>query len=228
MDAALTDLLTDRCSRYVDRVEASFVPKKDFYYAWSARNGVATVQMSDYLEGAPDEVLADFGEMVVRRALRLKWEEPQSFLDFVRSDYFVVSRRPVFIRRSRNLMRTDRGEHRFLPDSVDRLMYAGLLTADDITNSWFSWTRRDNLRRLGFCGTMFRVVGVSSVLDSPDIPDEMVDFVVYHECLHLRQGYRPSSRVHDSQFRAWERRFPDSRAVEERLRELGGIRRQLF
>lgn len=217
MDAALSELLTGRCSGMVGRVDASFIPKKDFYYAWSARDGVATVQISDYLEGAPEDVLSDFGEMIVRRALGRKWEPPASFTEYIATPEYIVSRRPVFVRRSKNLMRTDRGDARFLPDSVDRLMDAGLLDASDIENSMFSWTRRDSHRRFGFCSTMFRVVGVSSILDSEDVPDELVDFVVYHECLHLRQGYRPGGRVHDTEFRAWERSYPSWRECEQAL-----------
>ena len=221
MQDDLSDLLTARCKGYVDRVEAEFVPKKDFYYGWSIRCGVATLQISDYLRGAPDDVLADFGEMMVRRGKNLQWKEPESFIDFVSSEDFILTRRPVFIRRSRNLLRTDVGEYAFIPDSVDRLLEVGLLQPGDIENSWFSWTRRDNLRRVGFCGTMFRVVGISSILDSPDIPDEVRDFVVYHECLHLRQGYRPSHRVHDPVFRRWERSYPGWEECEKALRSLG-------
>ena len=220
MDAELSALLTGACAPYVDSVKADYVRKKDFFYAWAIRNGVATIQISDYLQGAPGDVLSDLGVMIVRRGKNLLWEEPQSFIDFVSTDDFIVSRRPTFIRRSKNLLRTDRGEHAFLPDSVQRLIDSGLLEASDIDNSWFSWTRRDNLRRVGFCATMFRVVGISSVLDSPDIPDEVLDYVVYHECLHLRQGYRPSHRVHDAEFRRWERSYPGWEDCEKVLRSL--------
>ena len=74
---------------------------------------------------------------------------------------------------------------------------------------------------MGFCSTMFRVVGISSRLDSDDVPDFVRDYVVYHECLHLRQGYRPDRRVHDAQFRSWERMFPRWREAESVLRGLG-------
>lgn len=225
MEGDVSDLITARCRGYVDSVQVEFVPKKDFYYSWSIGSRSASIRISDYLEGAPDDVLADFGEMIIRRAKRLQWKEPESFIRFVTSEDYIVSRRPVFIRRSRNLLRTDVGKHAFIPDSVDRLLDAGLLQPRDIENSWFSWTRRDNMRRVGFCGTMFRVVGISSVLDSNEISDEVRDYVVYHECLHLRQGYRPSQRVHDSEFRAWERSYPDWQECERTLRSLQSLLR---
>ena len=225
MPGDLSEILSKRCSSYVDRVDADFVAKKDFYYAWSLGKGTAVVRISDYLEGAPDDVLCDFGEMIVRRAKNLQWTEPDSFMSFVCSDEYILSRRPVFIRRSRNLLRTDAGACAFLPDSVDRLMDSGLLSPSDIRNSVFSWTRTESTRRLGFCSTMFRVVGISSALDSPHVSDELRDYVVYHECLHLRQGYRPSHRVHDSEFRRWEHSFPGWADCEKRLRALHSRRR---
>ncbi len=227
MPGDLSEMLTERCRQYVDRVDADFVAKKDFYYAWSIGNGSAIVRISDYLRGAPDAVLADFGEMIVRRAKGLTWSEPDSFMSYVTSDEYILTRRPVFIGRSRNLLRTDAGAHAFIPDSVDRLIDVGLLSPSDICNSSFSWTRRDSTRRLGFCSTMFRVVGISSALDSSDVSDILRDYVVYHECLHLRQGYRPSGRVHDMEFRKWEHSFPGWRECEKQLRALH-VRRCLW
>jgi predicted metal-dependent hydrolase len=109
-------------------------------------------------------------------------------------------------------------------DSVQRLLDCGLLLPDDIGNAYMSWTVRDTTRRLGFCSTMFRVVGISSVLDSPDVDDDMRDYVVYHECLHLRQRYSGDSRHHDSRFRSWERAYPGWKGIETRLGRLHQLR----
>ena len=177
--------------------------------------------MSDYLEDAPEQVLNDFCDMICRRAKGRRVSEPGSYLDHVRSDSYIVDHRPTYIARSRNLLRTGCGETAYLHDSVQRLLDAGLVSGTDIENSYISWTRRDNVRRVGFCSTMFRVVGISSRLDSDDVPDFVRDYVVYHECLHLRQGYRPDRRVHDAQFRSWERMFPRWREAESVLRGLG-------
>ncbi len=160
--------------------------------------------------------------MAVRRARRLKWKTPESFVRHVSSNGFITSHRPTFVQRSHNLLRTDMGSSRFIPDSVQRLLDSGLLHASDIDNSWFSWTRHNNIRRLGFCSTMFRVVGISSILDSNDVDEDLLDFVVYHECLHLRHGYRPDERAHDRQFREWEHEYPDWERCESGLRALGG------
>lgn len=218
-DEALTE-----CRRRYGKVTADFVSRKEFGYSWRASKGGVEMHVSDYLEGAPTEMLSDFFSMVCDRAVTGRWREPQSYLDFVRSDDYIVSRRPVYVRRSRNLLRTGCGETAYLHDSVQRLLDSGLLTETDISNSYMSWTRRDSVRRVGFCSTMFRVVGISARLDSDDVPDSVRDYVVYHECLHLRQGYRPSNRTHDALFRSWERMYPRWSDAERFLRSLGGGR----
>ncbi len=224
MDTELSSSLSTHCSDIVSGVEAEFAPLKDFGYRWGTMpDGKVKLVFSDYLADAPEDVVMDFGRMAVLRAKRMDWSTPQSFLDHIATDSFITNHRPTFVARSKNLTRSDMGEHRFLPDSVQRLLDSGLLTPDDVDNSWFSWTRRDNVRRLGFCSTMFRVVGISSILDSPDVSTDAVDFVVYHESLHLRQGYRDTRRVHDSTFRSWERAYPGYDAVIDELRHLGDL-----
>jgi hypothetical protein len=160
-------------------------------------------------------------ESICLRAKGKKVAAPASFLEYVRDPDFITQNRPTYIRRSKNLTRSDIGTCFALSDSLQRLMDSGLILPSDIENSYISWTRRDSARRLGFCSTMFRVVGISSILDSEDVPDDYRDYVVYHECLHLRQGYRSSGTYHTQVFRNWERMYPGWQSIEAGLRKLG-------
>ena len=219
--AALPESALMACRPHFPEAVGDFIARKEFSYSWRTYGGRIELHVSDYLEDAPEQVLNDFCDMICRRAKGRRVSEPGSYLDHVRSDSYIVDHRPIYIARSRNLLRTGCGETAYLHDSVQRLLDAGLISDPDIENSYISWTRRDNVRRVGFCSTMFRVVGISSRLDSDDVPDFVRDYVVYHECLHLRQGYRPDRRVHDAQFRSWERMFPRWREAESILRGLG-------
>lgn len=216
----ISDIVAGACAPYYPSVSAAMASRKEYFYSWRARGGSIEITLSDYLDGAPDEVLCDVAEMVCRRSKKLQWGEPESFLEYVSDPDFIAEYRPVYIKRSRNLTRSDMGEHFCLMDSVQRLLDDDMLQPGDIENAYMSWTVRDTTRRLGFCSTMFRVVGISSVLDSPDVDDDMRDYVVYHECLHLRQRYSGDSRHHDSRFRSWERAYPDWKGIEARLGRL--------
>ncbi len=223
MDADLTGLVGRACEDLGYTVEADFIRRKDFVFSWGIRSGRTIVNLPDYVSDAPRDILCSFGRMVAMCAHGIGCTYPDDLVGYLGSDAFVLAKRPVYISRSRNLTRSDMGEHRFIPDSVDRLLDSGLLHPSDIDNSWFSWTRHDNVRRLGFCSRLFRTVGISSILDDPGVPDALVDFVVYHECLHLRQGYTPSRRAHDRQFRGWEHEYPDWKGCEAALRRLGTL-----
>ena len=208
------------CRGYFGIVTAEYVGRKEFYYSWMVRGNSIHMQISDYMRGCPEDVLSDMCVMICRRAKGLKWSESDTFLDYVTSDDFILRNRPTYISRSRNLIHSDSGDVHNLSESVQRLLDSDILGESDISNSYISWTRRDSKRRVGFCSTMFRLVGISAALDSVDVSEHTLDYVVYHECLHLRQGYRPSHRVHDSIFRQWEHAYPGWKDAEVALRKL--------
>lgn len=115
----------------------------------------------------------------------------------------------------------ENGTYRNLIDSVQRLYEDGLLEDGDIRNTAFSWTVGPNYTRLGYCATFARTVAVSSVLDDLSIPEFVLDYVVFHESMHLRQGYRPfDTNPHDPQFRAWMKRFPRAKEAEAILQRI--------
>ena len=116
MDAELSRLVSERCGCEVD---ASFIRRKEFRFAWGTRDGHPVIQVSDYLRDAPDQVLTDFGEMLVRRSRKQKTVMPASFCEYVATDGFVISRRPVYIDRSRNLLRTDIGD-KYVADAMQK------------------------------------------------------------------------------------------------------------
>lgn len=99
-----------------------------------------------------------------------------------------------------------------------RLGAPNLLWSERITGRVFGRYRKDRDE-----------VVISRSLDDPDVPPEIVDFVVYHELLHRDMGTEERNgrrEVHSPEFRRREALFPgaaDADAFLERLaRRLGG------
>ncbi len=105
-------------------------------------------------------------------------------------------------------------------DSVERLLECGLITETDISNSYISWASSMAKYKFGLCNQTFRVISINPVLDSDDVPDTVVDYVVYHEILHLRQDRSKNSRPHNAKFRSWEHLYPDYEAAQAFLRNI--------
>jgi len=91
---------------------------------------------------------------------------------------------------------------------------------DALNNTWFEgklqsnglyWTPRDSKRRTGYYKTQSREIFISRNFDSPDVPAFVVEFVMYHEMLHMEQGddlLHKGKRAHDSEFRRREQLHP--------------------
>lgn len=124
--------------------------------------------------------------------------------------------------KRKHVIWSPRGNHKNLLDSVQRLLDSGLITPDDIRDSRFAWSQEDITDRLGWCCLGIGVVILNKAYDAPDVEDEVVDFIVYHECLHLRQRFKqvPMTGEHDEQFRKWESLYPDMKKWELRASEI--------
>ena len=202
-------------------MEAGFISTKEFNFKWKFRGTSMWIYVSDYLDDAPDIVLEQFLKGASTYIFGGRHVFGDEYMDYMRSEDFILRKRPVYFKRSRRLTRSDTGKYRNLYDSVQRLLDKGLLRDRDIDNTIFSWTTGSNRTKLGYCAQMFRIVVISSVFDDPNVPEELLDYVVFHECLHLRQGYRPfNRRPHDAEFQRQERLYPEHEEMERKLKTL--------
>ena len=207
--------------------EAEFTSFKEMNFRWTLRGNIITLKVSDYLNDAPDEVLEEFLKGALTYIAGGRHVFGKRYMEYMTSDEFILRKRPVYYKRSRRLLRSDIGDHRNLFDAVQRLVERGLLNESDIQNTLFTWTSDPTFTRLGYCSQMFRIVVISRVFDSPCIPEELFDYVVYHECMHLRQGYRPfNHRPHDAEFRRNMALYPNGDELEERLRDIPKLYRK--
>ena len=131
---------------------------------------------------------------------------------------FAKYKQPIYLRRSRNLTRPHQGVHKDLEDSYQRLIDMGLVERDP--QLFLSWTKEPNVRKVGYCSVLMKVVSVSSALDNTEIPDFVMDYVMYHELCHIRIGFDPSSERHGKKFAELESMFQKKKEAEDWLRKL--------
>jgi predicted metal-dependent hydrolase len=169
---------------------------------------------------APGEAIRDLCRAIVKWSQGHRLEIPESMTRYLATEEFAVTNRPKYLKRSRNLLCTQQGSCRNLMDSIERLLDSGLVTESDIGNSYITWASSMPKYKFGMCNQMFRVIVINPVLDSDSVPDEVIDFVVYHEILHLRQDRSKKRRPHNAQFRSWEHAYPNYLGIEKYLREI--------
>jgi hypothetical protein len=174
------------------------------------RGGVCRLSLHARLAAAPADVFA--------AALRSVWNR----LDGRRADPADAGRLADFIRAHPLPAGPPRppgsGRGRFVDleeicRSVNSRFFGGRADVAGI-----EWTPRRSRRRLADCHPESGVIRVSRLLDQPRVPRFYLEFLVYHELLHLvvppvvRNGRR---HFHHAAFRRLERQFPQYREAKE-------------
>ncbi len=175
------------------------------------RDGVLHVSLSDLLEGAAQSVLRAIAHILLAKLYRKPIDKTHN-LRYKRFQYSeAVARQTEHIRSTRGAKRFLGPEGRYYHldevfDSINQRFFNGLLGRPNLT-----WSEHHARRLLGHYDAAHNTIVVSKVFDRPSSPRYAVEYLLYHEMLHLKhpvsvRGVRRC--VHSAAFRADEKLFP--------------------
>ena len=186
-------------------------------------NGCLHVRMSDLFEGAPAPVIEALAQILLgklyRKAVpRLYQHRYRLYLN--RRD---MRRQAHLVRqiRGRKFLSGPAGAHHHLEELFERLnrqYFGGLLGMPQL-----GWSRGVSRSMLGHFDPSHNAIIISRIFDRPEVPALALEYVMFHEMLHLRfpvdhAGAR--RRVHTKEFRAAEKEFPHLKEAKELLKKL--------
>lgn len=204
-------------------MEIQFYPFAQVNNTVRLRQGKLLIRLSDLLEAAPELVLEALAHILLRKLYRRPIPESYN----ARYRRFLGRRDMV---EKAHLIRQIRGRKQL--GSPQGRIYDLEAMFDDLNQRFFAgWMARPNLawaaavarRNLGHYDPAHNAILISRVFDSPRVPQFVLEYVLYHEMLHLRfpVKMRGSRRcVHSAEFRAEERRFPGWAEAEAALKRL--------
>jgi predicted metal-dependent hydrolase len=187
------------------------------------RNGKLLVRLSDLLEGAPDGVLRAIAHILLAKMYRKPIDRVHAarYRKYVGSRDIVRKAHLVRQMRGRKLLRSARGRYYDLDAVFEQLntrFFYGLMARPRM-----SWSQTKTRRILGHYDPAHNAIIISRVFDHPAVPAYVLEYIVYHEMLHLKHPVklRGSRRcVHSAEFQAEEKLFPraaDANAFLKRL-----------
>ena len=187
------------------------------------REGRLLVRISDLLEGAPEPVLRAIAHILLAKMYRkpIDREHATRYRRYVSTHHMSQKAHLVRQIRGRKRITTAQGHVYHLEEifeDLNRRFFYGLLARPLMTRS--SERARN---RLGHYDPAHNAIVVSSVFDHPRVPRYVVEYIVYHEMLHLKHPVklRGSRRcVHSSEFQEEEKRFEKLAEAREFLRRL--------
>lgn len=187
------------------------------------RNGRLLVRLSDLLEGAPEGILRAIAHILlakmyrkpIDRALAARYRRYVGSHDIVRKAHLV---RQI---RGRKLLRSPRGHFYDLDATFEALnmrFFHGLMARPRM-----SWSQTKTRRILGHYDPAHNAIIISRLFDHPGVPLYVLEYIVYHEMLHLKHPVklRGSRRcVHSAEFQAEEKLFPHMAEANRFLKRL--------
>lgn len=183
----------------------------------------AQVRVSDILAEAPPLVLEALAEILLAQLFRRRPSRE------ARECYVAYTFRPA-VRQRIDEARRQRGRKRLLNprgrhfdleemfEALNKKFFTGELPAARL-----GWSRKRSRRTLGNYDDAHRTITITRWFDSPSVPRNLVEYVVFHEMLHMRF---PTSRnghrrvVHSAEFRQAEKKFPKYETALRQLKRL--------
>jgi hypothetical protein len=175
------------------------------------REGQIHVSLSDLLEGAPENVIRAIAHILLAKL----YKKPIDAMQNLRYRRFAsstsVTRQTDLIRHARGSKRYFGPEGRFYNleevfDTLNVRFFGGLLGRPELT-----WSEHHAKRSLGHYDAAHNTIVVSRVFDRPSSPRYAIEYLLYHEMLHLKHPVRMRGTrrcVHSREFKSDEARFP--------------------
>lgn len=187
------------------------------------RDSVLHVNLSDILQAAPQTVLEAIAHILIAKLYKksISAAHNDRYKRYAHSD--AVSRQTEQIRQQRGRKRilTAKGDVYDLDEIFDALnvqFFHGLMGKPVLT-----WSEHHAKRLLGHYDAAHNTIMVSRAFDRPRVPRYAIEYLLYHEMLHLKHPVQVKNGrrcVHSRAFQDEERQFPAFEAAKEFLKRL--------
>jgi len=211
------------CEGHPPRFRVEFYPYASLVLTIRRREDAVYVRFSDLLRRAPVAVLEGAAALLLARVYRRKpsRELTEPYLDYARSDRTRSRMNRMRSGRVRLATTNARGNHFDLNplfDDLNRKYFAGQLQRPHI-----GWSARSWRRQFGCFDPGPNQILLNRRMDRPGVPSCAVEYVLFHEMLHVKHPTRRSGCTmvsHSRKFREEEKRFPEferARRILDRL-----------
>jgi predicted metal-dependent hydrolase len=185
------------------------------------REGVLRVRLSDLLEASPESVHRAIAHILLAKLYRkpIAASASDRYRRYVSSEAVAKGAEHIRQTRGRKRISSPVGRYYHLDEvfeTLNRRFFHGLLGRPTLT-----WSAHAARRMLGHYDAAHNTIVVSRIFDRPDTPRCAIEYLLYHEMLHLKHPVRVKAGrrcVHSLEFQAEERLFPELDQAKAYLR----------
>lgn len=181
------------------------------------------VRLADVLEGVPAQILEALANILISKLVRRPVPKiyAERYRRFLNRKEMRRSLQLIKQMRGRKFVSGPQGEHYHLDEIFEDLnarYFHGLMA-----RPLLGWSRKPSRVMLGHYDPSHNAIILSKLLDRQSVPRHVVEYVLFHEMLHLRYPveHRGARRcVHTREFKAAEKQFGRRKEAQELLKQL--------
>ena len=198
-------------NRPTPEVEVRFYPYAGLNHTIRLRSGRVYVRVSDILRDAAPNVQRALAFILVAKLLRRPTPQVHEriYRDYACTPPVLRAADIARRRRGRKVVTTSRGSNYDLERMFAKLNRRHFDNA--LPKPTLTWSQRRTRRILGHHDPAHNTIVISKTLDAADVPEWFVEYVLYHEMLHIKHPARLVNgrrMYHTKAFRTEEERFP--------------------
>ena len=196
----LREIASNVASKYgYTDVYAEFTPFRDFKVKWTRALEWISFEVSDYLEGAPDDALESLFETVFERIKGdVTKEYGDALVTYLTSEEFRNTNRDLFIDRQKFI---EGGES--ITDAVGIIEEKGLYPKEP-SKDLFIGTFQSDRQSIPRTSALFRAIAIPSSMENLDAME--LARTIYHEICAIQAGFpngKDSAKVEEL-FARWD------------------------
>jgi hypothetical protein len=216
--------------RRTPEIEVMFYPYVGLNQTIRVRNGRVYVRIADMCRDMPREPHRALAYILVAKLLRKRVSKDA---DRVYTEYITTAHmrdRSTDRKRShgRKVVSSPKGSVYDLDEIFDNLNF--WYFREKLPKPVLTWSARETYRILGQHDSTHDTIVVSRSLDAPDVPRYVVEYILFHEMLHIHHPtvhHNGRRYNHTAAFRRDEEKFKHYHAAEEWIeKNIARIRRR--
>ena len=197
-------------NRGIPVVDVRFYPYAGLRHTIRVRSGQVYVRLSDLIKDCPPEVMRSLAFVLVARLLGKKVPvvHERVYRDYTLTPDVMRSSDIARRHRGRKMISSAQGVNYDLDKMFSRLNRRYFDSS--LEKPTLTWSQRKTRSILGHHDRVYETITISKSLDSSQVPDWFVEFILYHEMLHIKHSARMINGrryYHTAAFRQDERRF---------------------
>ncbi len=191
------------------RVRAQFYPYRSLRHSVEWNGLTIKAKVSQLFIDAPVNILEIIALLLLSRVYKKKIDAQ------TRHTYRTFSNQLTYKRSTRKIDYDPIGKHFDLRDIFDHLN--NIYFSNELAIKYIGWSKNYSYTRLGFFDKSRNLIVISKIFDSPHVPMNVLEYLMFHEMLHVKfpeETINNRRRIHTPEFRKVERDFPEYKEID--------------